>query len=203
MSGPGTIYYTTDGTGPTINSAVYTAPITVSVSEVVVKAIAFAPGFKTSPVTVKSYHLVPAAPVFSPAQGTYGPDPFTVTLTETTPGVSFFYTTDASVPTSASISYTGPITIISTQYLRAVAVETGYSNSAASAAKYTFTAPTPVLSPVGQDFTGSITVTITDADPTATMYYTFAGNKRGYLHPLHGTHYRNPVRIYPGDSCCP
>ena len=176
MSGPGTIYYTTDGTGPTVNSTVYTAPITVSVSEVV-KAIAIAPGFKNSPVSVNSYHLVPAAPVFSPVQGTYGPAPFTVTLTDTTPGVSYFYTTDGSVPTSASIPYTGPITITSTQFLRAVAVETGYGNSAASSAKYIFTAPTPVVSPAGQNFTGSIVVTITDADPTATIYYTFAGNK--------------------------
>jgi hypothetical protein len=30
---------------------------------------------------------------------------------------------------------------------------------------------------LGKTSPGSITVTITDADPTATMYYTFAGNK--------------------------
>jgi hypothetical protein len=158
------------------HSTVYTAPITVSVSEVV-KAIGIAPGFKLSPVRVNSYHLVPAAPVFSAAQGTYGPAPFMVILTDTMPGVSFFYKTDGSVPTSASILYTGPITITSTQFLRAIAVETGYGNSAASAATYTFTAPTLVVSPAGQDFTGSITATITDADPMATIYYTFAGNK--------------------------
>jgi sugar lactone lactonase YvrE len=175
MADSAPIYYTTDGSGPTVNSAVYTGPITVSVSETV-KAIAIEPGFKSSPVTTYTYHLVPATPVFSPAPGIYGPSPFTVALTDTTLGVTFYYTTDGSLPTTASTLYTGSITVASTEFLRAIATETGYSNSAAGSAKYTYTSPTPVISPNGQDFKGSITVTITDASPLAKIYYTFAGN---------------------------
>lgn len=175
MTDSAPIYYTTDGSGPTVNSTVYTGPVTVSVSETV-KAIAIKPGFKSSPVITYTYHLVPAAPVFSPAPGIYGPSPFGVTLTDSTPGVTFYYTTDGSLPTTASTLYTGSITVTSTEFLRAIATETGYSNSAVGSAKYTYTSPTPVISPNGQDFKGTITVTITDASPVAKIYYTFAGN---------------------------
>jgi hypothetical protein len=175
MSASSPIYYTTDGTNPTVNSSVYANPIMVSISEVI-KAISIAPAFKPSPVTTYSYHLMPDAPVFNPAPGNVGPDPLAVTLTDTTPGVSYYYSTDGSVPTTSSKLYSGSITLTTTSVLRAIAVKDGWSNSAVTFAKYIFTAPTPVITPVGQDFKGSIVVTITDSAPNAKIFYSFAGN---------------------------
>src|SRR4051812_2922315 len=51
------IRYTLDGSSPTTNSALYTAPLLVS-NCVFVKARAFSPGLKPSEVTAESYVLV-------------------------------------------------------------------------------------------------------------------------------------------------
>ena len=49
----------------------------------------------------------------SPNPYTYN-TPQTVTLTDASPGVTIYYTTDGSTPTAASKQYTGPITVSST-----------------------------------------------------------------------------------------
>ena len=51
-----TIYYTTDGTTPTVNSSVYNSPIIVSTSETL-KAIAAAPGYANSLVATAAYTI--------------------------------------------------------------------------------------------------------------------------------------------------
>ena len=52
-----TIYYTTDGTAPTISSTKYTGPITVSSTETI-EAIATATGNSTSAVTTAAYMVI-------------------------------------------------------------------------------------------------------------------------------------------------
>jgi hypothetical protein len=51
-----TIHYTTDGTAPTISSAVYSGAITVSASETL-KALAVRTGYTNSPVTAATYTI--------------------------------------------------------------------------------------------------------------------------------------------------
>lgn len=51
-----TIYLTTDGTTPSLNSPVYTGPFAIT-KTTRVQAIAAANGFSTSPVTVADYTL--------------------------------------------------------------------------------------------------------------------------------------------------
>ncbi len=135
------IYYTTDGLTPTINSAVYSGPITVSSSETL-QAIAVATGYFTSAVASDTYTIgSPAAtPILSVPGGTYTAVQ-TVTITDATAGAVIHYTTDGSTPTASSTSYSGAITVSVTETLQAIAIANGFSESAPAAALYTIDLP--------------------------------------------------------------
>lgn len=62
-------------------------------------------------------------PVMSQNAGFY-PSPITITITSPDPNVSIYYTTNGSEPTTSSTLYTSPITIGSTQVIRARAFST-------------------------------------------------------------------------------
>ncbi len=136
-----TIYYTTDGTNPTTSSAVYTSSVTVSATEVI-KAIAMATGYTTSPENASLYTIAPvlATPTFSPAGGIYTTAQ-SVSLSDAVSGATIYYTTNGITPTTASTKYTGtPISVSSTQTIKAIAAASGYTNSAVGTAAYTIQA---------------------------------------------------------------
>jgi hypothetical protein len=138
-----TIYYTTNGTAPTTSSTVYSGPITVASTETI-EAIAVASGYTNSAVgtglyTISSVSTPAATPAFSPAPGTYSTTQ-SVTITDATSGATIYYTTNGSTPTTSSTVYSGPITVASTETIEAIAVASGYSNSAVATALYTITA---------------------------------------------------------------
>ena len=63
------IYYTTNGTNPTVNSTKYTGPITVSASETLL-VLAEKTGFTGAPIVSRAYTITPAtAPTISYASG--------------------------------------------------------------------------------------------------------------------------------------
>jgi hypothetical protein len=167
------IYYTTDGTTPTTSSNLYTGPITVSSTETV-KAIAAASGYSNSGIATGLYTIAAMAPVFSPKAGTYTVSQ-SVILTDATPGASIYYTTDGTTPTTSSTLYTGPITVATTQSVKAIAVATGYGNSAVTSAAYVIAVPTPVFSPKAGTYTSAQSVVITDSMSGAAIYYTIDG----------------------------
>ncbi|MGB6960882.1 MAG: chitobiase/beta-hexosaminidase C-terminal domain-containing protein [Candidatus Acidiferrum sp.] len=140
-----TIYYTTDGTTPTTASTVYSGTITVSATETI-EAIAAADGFSNSAVASAAYTIstipLAATPTFSPAAGTYTSSQ-TVTISDTTPGATIFYTTNGTTPTTASTVFSAPITVSSTETIEAIAASSGFSNSAVATAAYTINAPAP------------------------------------------------------------
>ena len=132
-----TIYYTTDGSTPTASSTKYTGPITVSTTETL-EAIAIESGYANSAVTTAKYTVITApagAPKFSLKAGTYK-GPQTVTTTDATAGVTFYYTTNGTTPTTSSTKYTGPVKVSATETLEAIAVAPGYATSAVTSAKY-------------------------------------------------------------------
>jgi uncharacterized repeat protein (TIGR03803 family) len=132
-----TIYYTTNGTMPTTASTKYTGAITVSATETI-EAIAVASGYSNSAVASAIYTITPQAaiPVFSPVAGTYTTAQ-SVTITDSTAGTTIYYTTNGTTPTTSSTKYTAAITVSATETIEAIAVASGYTNSAVASATYT------------------------------------------------------------------
>jgi hypothetical protein len=172
-----TIYYTTNGTTPTTASTVYSGPISVTSTETI-QAIAAGSAVGNSAVATAMYTIAaPAAtPTFSPAGGTY-PGAQTVTISDATAGTTIYYTTNGTMPTTASTLYTGPISVATTETLQAIAVGAAVGNSAVATAAYTITgtAATPTFSPASGTYTSAQTVTISDATAGTTIYYTTNG----------------------------
>src|SRR5439155_2867579 len=136
---------------------------------------------------------VPAAtPVLSPTGGTYSSS-VSVTISDSTPGAAIYYTTDGSTPTTSSTPYTGPISVTSTQTIKAMATAPGYTPSTVASATYTIQVPaaTPVLSPAGGTYSSSVSVTISDSTPSATIYYTTDGSTP----TTSSTQYTGPISV--------
>ncbi len=99
------------------------------------------PDTKTS--TPATFNIGPpppaAAPLFSPAAGMYA-GPQMVMLFDTAAGATIHYTTDGTLPTTASTQYGGAISVSSSETIEAIAVAPGYSQSAVAIAAYTIPA---------------------------------------------------------------
>jgi pectate lyase len=138
-----TIRYTADGSAPgCAGGTVYTGPVDVS-EDVTLKAIGCAPGKLDSSVVSASYVVRPpaAAPVFDPAPGAYTGAQH-VTLTSTTPGATFKYSTDGQLPVcGGNTPYSGPIEISNSLTLKAVTCAPGYSDSPITSGGYDITIP--------------------------------------------------------------
>ena len=153
------IYYTINGTTPTTASTKYTGPISVTATETI-EAMAIATGHTQSAVLTEKYTIEKqaAAPVFSPAVGTYTTTE-TITITGATPGAVIYYTTNGTAPTSASTKYTAPVAITQTTDFQAIAIATGYVNSVAAKANYTLIGwPTGIASPASAITASSATL---------------------------------------------
>jgi hypothetical protein len=126
----------------------------------------------------------PATPFISPASGTYTPGR-TVTISDATPGVNIYYTTNGSEPTASSTPYVAPIPMRSSagaETIRAVAFSNA-SSSSITTATYTIAPqlpqlPEPTFSPLQGAYMSAQEVTIstttqgvihysTDSAPTA------------------------------------
>lgn len=120
-----------------------------------------------------------ATPSFSPIGGNYG-SAVNVSISDSTPGASIYYTTNGTTPTTSSPVYSAPITVSTSETLQAMATASGMTQSATATATYTISAPqaaTPSFSPAAGSYSTAQSVTITDATPGATIYYTTNGTQ--------------------------
>src|SRR5271166_1501620 len=80
-----------------------------------------------------------ATPTFSPSGGTYTSIQ-KVSLSDATTGASIYYTTDGSTPTAQSTLFSPatPIAVSTTTTINAIAVASGFANSAVATGTYTF-----------------------------------------------------------------
>ena len=131
-----TIRYTVDGSTPTSShGTVYSGPVTIT-EQTTLKAIAYDGVIVDSPVVSGTYYLLVQAPTFSPGSGQYS-DPQTVTISTATVGASIRYTTDGSDPTPSTGSvYSTPITVSTTETVRAIAYKSNWIDSSVSLANY-------------------------------------------------------------------
>ena len=91
-------------------------------------------------------YLAPQAEslAFSPPAGSYiGPQ--TITISDATPNVTIYYTTDGSTPTMTSTVYTGAIGVTYNQTVNAIAISSGYAQSPVGSATYSITPAVPVI----------------------------------------------------------
>jgi hypothetical protein len=108
-------------------------------------------------------------PIISPAGGSYTSTQ-TATITDSLAGAKLHYTTDGTEPTSASTLYAGPIAVNASVTIRAIAVASGYKDSATSRASFNLSAPT--LSALSISFGNIVQGTLSD---TETIMFTNPG----------------------------
>ena len=175
------IYYTTDGSVPSTSSTPYSVAITVSSTQTI-RAIAIAPGYAQSTVASATYTITlpTATPVFTPAAGTYT-GAQTVTIADATPGAIIYYTTNGTTPTTSSSQYPPVgIRVPATETIKAIAVATGYSQSAVASAAYTIaTAPSVTTKAASALNTSSATLNGSVTANDATTRYWFAYGTSG------------------------
>ena len=150
--------------------------------------------------------LVAATPTFNHPAGSYM-SPQLIALADSTSGAAIYYTTDGSVPTQFSTRYTSPIGLSGsvlgnsvTTTIKAIAVATGFTNSAVASATYTITlapAATPAFSPPAGIYGPQQLVSLTDSIAGATIYYSIDGNF-GSPRPLLNV-YSGPLALQGGS----
>ena len=132
-----TIHYTLDGTTATAASPTYSGAISIAKSTVV-NAIATATNLTASNDVAASYtiELPPTAtPVPSPVGGTFGEEQL-VTIADSTPGATIYYTLNGTTPTASSTKYTLPIVITHAETLKAIAAAPSFDPSAVVTGSY-------------------------------------------------------------------
>lgn len=170
------VYYTLDGTEPSLtNGYLYTAPVSVTATTTI-KAIGVLADWETSSAVTEIYTLQAADPAASVDTGTYN-QAQSVTLTTMPPDASIYYSLDGTTPSAAAGTlYSAAVPIDRTRTLKAVAVRTGWPDSGVVTWTYTMKPATPVLSPAAgthADVVGPATATC--ATSGAQMLYTTNG----------------------------
>ena len=171
------IYYTLNGTTPTINSKLYTGPITFSnIGITTFKFIALDDSGNISNTTTDTYVIDKTSPTASVniAGGLYNvTKTITITMSETG---NIYYTLNGTTPTTNSTKYTKPLTISATTVLKYLAVDLAGNKSSVYSQIYTIDKiPPKVLSTnpknLAQGISKTATITIKFSENIKTSTY--------------------------------
>ena len=163
-----TIYYTTDGTEPSIVSNVYSEPIKLD-GNCTLKAIAMNPKMFTSGVSIQEVNWFK---VETPAINFDGTN---TNITCATPNAKIYYTLDGTNPSEESLRYMKSFTMTNSGTIKAIALKENYiTSTVASVAfdKAEYTAGTPMF----QVTDNAIAITSESLDGTV-IYYTTDGTE--------------------------
>jgi hypothetical protein len=191
------IRYTTDGSTPSPTAGtLYSSPVSIE-GTTTLKAIAYETGFTNSAIKSGTYTIKTIAPIFSPVGGTYS-SAQSVMIISTTSGASLAYTTDGTTPTETGGTvtngtvYSDPVSISADTTLKAIAYETGLTDSSVISGTYSIKAIAPVFTPAAGTYTSPQMVTMTSATSGASINYTTDGSMPS---ATNGTVYSGPVSI--------
>ena len=197
------IYYTTDGSTPSqTHGNQYAGPLTVAETTTISAiAIDVAAGNSASSPASQQLTILEAVPAFSQPAGAVASGA-QISITDIDPRATIYYTTNGGAATTASTLYTGPISITSAETINAVALDSNsssnYAQSMDASAAYTLQspAPTPTIASAGgasvTTFPGTFSVSISDSDVSANVYYTTDGSTPS---AAHGVQYTAPFLV--------
>ena len=142
-TGDATIRYTTGTSAPadpTASSPIYTGPITIPATGLIIKAKAWK-GYQTaSSILSATYTITKAAtPTATPDAGAVA-DNSEVVLACATAGSTIYYTVDGSDPDNTKTLYTAPVVITDAVTIKAIAYAPNYAASEVLTAAYTISA---------------------------------------------------------------
>jgi hypothetical protein len=165
--GSSTIYYTTDGTTPTTNSAVYSSPFVLT-NTTTIKLLGTRPG--RTPETCSATYTYQGSVFCSLAQNGVYSAPVTFTLGSDNPGAQLLYSFSAAGPWT---TYTQPVTLngigSGSGYVYYTETFNGITNDA-QFDSVEFIAPVPQIAPLNTVFQGSnIVIASTGGTP---VFYT-------------------------------
>ena len=183
------IYYTTDGTTPTSESTLYSAPFSLN-NSATVKAILVAYGEYESGIAEQAIYVVqPASAVLDYRTGQ-------VTMINPNQSGSIYYTTDGTTPTSESTLYSAPFVLTGTTKLKMVVIDAG---SASAVTEQEFTAPRqPVITESEIDMsTGLYELRIANPNNSGSVRFTTDGSAPTYQ----SAEYTGPIRrnVFDGE----
>jgi streptogramin lyase len=167
------LYWSIDGSDPTIAHALYTAPFTLATNGTL-KVVAIKDGFVDSPVVSADFHLSVAPPTVSPNGGTTI-NSVSISMSSDTTDAGLRYTLDGSEPTESSALYAGPLTLTTNATLKAAGFRNGFLPSQVTRAEFRIQVDTPRMIPASGFFPNGTTVTLSVTRPDAVIYYTLSG----------------------------
>lgn len=176
------IRYTLDGSEPTINSELYTGPLSIAGQDITktLKAKAFQEGWTPSETKTAVYNITGTVikPIINPASGGFATTQ-RVTITCATPGVHIYYTTNGATPNKTSNAYTGSFNVSSTCIVKAIAYKSNWIQSPIDISSITINGnvSTPTITPSSQTSIEPITCTLACTTSEASIYYTLDGSE--------------------------